>query len=69
MFYNLAHATHVGGAGGGIGVNNAESEVGLEESVHHHPIPEFEDLEGEDSAGKENQWERKERQLDNIVCG
>lgn len=44
MLDDLADAAYVGGSGGGIGVYDAESEIGLEESVHHHTVPEFEDL-------------------------
>ncbi len=44
MLDDLADAANVGGAGDGVGENDAESEIGLEERVHHHSVTELEDL-------------------------
>lgn len=67
MLDDLADAADVRSAGGGVGVYDAESEVGVEEGVHHHAVAELEDLEGEDGAGEEDQREREERELDDVV--
>lgn len=67
MFDDFSDAAHVGGAGGGIGVDYAETEVSLEEGVHHHPVAELEDLKREYCAGEEDEREREERELDNVV--
>lgn len=56
-----------GGAGDGVGVDDAETEVGLEEGVHHDAVAELEDLEGEDGAGEEDEREREEREVDDVV--
>jgi hypothetical protein len=39
----------------------------MEKRVHHHPVSELEDLEGEDSAGEEHEREREERELHHVV--
>lgn len=44
MFHDLADASDVGRTGGCVGVDDAETEVGLEESVHHDTVTVFEDL-------------------------
>lgn len=44
MFDHLADAADFGGAADGVGENDAEAEIGLEESVHHDAVPELEDL-------------------------
>lgn len=68
MLDDLPNASDLcGGAGDGVGVNDAEAEVGLEESVHHDAVTELEDLEREDSAGEENEREREERKLDDVI--
>lgn len=67
MLHNLADAADVGGAGDGVAVDDAESEIGLEERVHHHPVAELEDLERENRAGEEDERQRKQRQLDDVV--
>lgn len=66
---DLADAADVRGPGGGVGVHDAEAEVGLEERVHHHPVPELEDLEGEDRAGEEDEGEGEERELGGVGGG
>lgn len=54
-------AANFGGAGGQIGIQNAEAEVGLEKSVHHNAVVEFEDLQGESRSGKKNKRKREKR--------
>lgn len=44
MLHDLAHTSYIGGTGGCVGVDDAETEVGLEESVHHDTVTVFEDL-------------------------
>ncbi|KAK6939408.1 hypothetical protein RJ641_028939 [Dillenia turbinata] len=44
VFDDLSNASYVGSSGECVGVDDAESEIGLEKRVHHHSIPEFEDL-------------------------
>lgn len=44
MLNDFADAADIGAAGNRIGVNNTEAEIGLEESVHHNPVAELEDL-------------------------
>lgn len=67
MFDDLADAADVGGAGDGVGVNDAKAEVGVEERVHHNAVTELENLEREDSAGEENQGQREYRELYDVV--
>lgn len=68
MLDNLADAADVSD-GAGLGEDDAESEIGLEERVHHDSVPELEDLEGKDGAGEEDEWEREKRELDKVVAG
>lgn len=35
--------------------------------MHHHTIPELKDLKREDSAGEEDEGEREQRKLDDVV--
>lgn len=65
---DLADAADVGG-GTGVGEDDSEAEVGVEEGVHHDAVAELEDLEGEDSAGEEDEWEREEGELDGVGNG
>lgn len=44
MLDDFTDAAHFGGAGDGVGVDDAETEVGAEEGVHHNAVAEFEDL-------------------------
>jgi len=67
MFYDFADAADVGGSRDGVVVDDAESEVGVEERVHHDAVPELEDLQGKDGAGEENQREREQRELQHVV--
>lgn len=67
MLDDLSNAADVGGAGAGVGEEYAEAEIGLEERVHHDPVPELEDLEREDGAGEEDEWEREERELGEVA--
>ena len=66
MLHNLTDAADVGGAGDGVAVDDAESEIGLEERVHHHPVAELEDLERENRAGEEDERQRKQRPRNHI---
>lgn len=66
MLDHLSDAADVGCAGAGVGEEDAEAEIGLEERVHHDPVAEFEDLEGEDGAGEEDEGEREERELGEV---
>lgn len=67
MLDDFADAADFGGSRNGIRVDDAETEVGLEESVHHNAVSELEDLEGEDGAGEEDEREREKRELDDVV--
>lgn len=67
MFDDFAYASNVGGAGDGVGVDDAEAEVGVEERVHHDAVAELEDLERENGAGEEDKREREERELHDVV--
>jgi hypothetical protein len=67
VLHHLPDAADVRGARNGVGVDNAEPEIGLEERVHHHPVSELEDLEREDRAGEEHEREREERELHHVV--
>lgn len=67
MLDDFSDAADVGGSGNGVGVDDAETEVGVEESVHHDAVAELEDLKREDGAGEEDEWERKEREFDDVV--
>lgn len=67
MLDDFADASNVGGPGGGVGVDDAEAEVGLEEGVHHHTVAKFEDLKGEDGAGEEDKRQGKEGELDDVI--
>ncbi|KAK9164260.1 hypothetical protein Syun_005162 [Stephania yunnanensis] len=69
VLHDLSDAAHVGGAGGGVGEDEAEAEVGVEEGVHHDAVTELEDLEGEDGAGEEDQREGEQRELARVVVG
>jgi len=51
---DFTNAAHFGGAGYGVGVDDAETEVGLEEGVHHNAVTELEYLEREDCAWEQN---------------
>ncbi|GER42484.1 CW-type Zinc Finger [Striga asiatica] len=65
---DLADAADVRGAGGGsVGVDRAEAEVGVEEGVHHHPVLEIEDVDGEGGAGEEDGGEGEKGELDGVV--
>lgn len=45
MLDDLTDATDGGCSGGeGIGENNSETEVGLEEGMHHYTVAKLEDL-------------------------
>ena len=44
MFEYLADAAYFGCAGDNVEENDAEAEIGLEESVHHNAVAELEDL-------------------------
>lgn len=44
MLDDLGDAADVGGSRGGVGVDDAEAEVGVEEGVHHDAVAELEDL-------------------------
>lgn len=68
MLDNLADAANVSD-GAGLGEDDAESEISLEERVHHNSVPELEDLEGKDGAGEEDEWEREKRELDEVIAG
>lgn len=35
--------------------------------MHHDSVTKLEDLEREDCAGEENEWEREERKLDDVI--
>lgn len=50
MLDDFTDAAHFGGAGDGVGEDDTETEVGVEEGVHHNAVAEFEDLEREDCA-------------------
>lgn len=67
MLHDFSDTAHVGCSGGGVGVNDAETEVGLEECMHHHTVPELKDLKREDSAGEKDEGEREQRKLDDVV--
>lgn len=67
MLYDFADAANGGGSGDGIRVDDAEAEVCLEESMHHDTVAELEDLQWEDGAGEEDQREREERKLDDVI--
>lgn len=67
MLDDLADAADLGGAGDGVGVDDAEAEIGVEECVHHDAVAELEDLEREDGAGEEHQREWKQRKLHHVV--
>lgn len=67
MLHDLPDAPHIGGTRSGVGVDNAEPEIRLQESMHHHPIPELKDLQREDGPGEQNQGKRKERELDDVI--
>lgn len=67
MLDYFANAPDVGGPSGGIGVDNAKAEVGLEEGVHHHTVAKFEDLKGEDGAGEEDKREGKKGEFNNVI--
>ncbi|KAK2971496.1 hypothetical protein RJ640_020902 [Escallonia rubra] len=64
---NLADAADVGGAGGAVGVDDAEPEIGLQQCVHHDSVAELEDLQREDGAGEEDEWEGEQGELDGVV--
>ncbi|KAL6211321.1 hypothetical protein ACLB2K_016548 [Fragaria x ananassa] len=49
-----------------VAVDDAESEIGLEERVHHHPVAELKDLERENRAGEEDERQRKQRPRNHI---
>lgn len=59
MLDDFSDASDVGGSGGAVGVNNAETEVSLEKGMHHNTVSELEDLERENSTGEENQRKRE----------
>lgn len=67
MFDDFSDAAYVSDSGNGVGVDYAEAEIRLEESVHHDAVTKFEDLEREDGAGEEDQGERKQREFHHIV--
>lgn len=73
VLHHLPHATDVGRAGGRVGVHHAEAQVGLEQHVHHNPVPELEDPEREHRAGEEDERQREERELHHVArlggCG
>lgn len=72
MLHHLADAADSGGAAGGgdgIGVDDSESEVGLEEGMHHDAVPELEYLQRKNGAGEEDEGEREEGELNDIVLG
>lgn len=55
MLDDLANAANVRRAGDGIAVDDSKSEIGLEKGVHHHPVPELKDLQGQNCPGEEHQ--------------
>lgn len=67
MFDYLSHAAHLGGTGDGVSIDNTESEVGLEESVHHHAVSELKDLQRKVSSREKDKWEREEWQLNDVI--
>lgn len=67
MLDDFPDAPYVGATGDGVGVDDAEAEIGVEESVHHDAVTELEDLEREDGAGKQHQREREQRELHRVV--
>lgn len=67
MFDDFTDAANVGDSGSGVGVDYAEAEIGLEESVHHDAVTKLEDLERKDGAGEENQGEREQGKFNHIV--
>lgn len=67
MFYDFSDATDFSCSGNGVGVDDAESEICVEESVHHDTVAKLEDLEREDCAREENQRKRKKREFNNII--
>lgn len=67
MLDDFPDAPYVGATGDSVGVDDAEAEIGVEESVHHDAVTELEDLEREDGAGKQHQREREQRELHRVV--
>ena len=67
MLYDFADAADGGGTGDGVGIDDAEAEVCVEECVHHDAVAELEDLQGEDGAGEKDQRKREERKLDDVI--
>lgn len=61
MFYNFANATDFRRSGHRVGIDNAESEIGVEKRMHHDTVAKLEDLERKYSSGEENQRKRKQR--------
>lgn len=65
MLDDLPYASHPRrGARRGVGVDDAEPEIGLEEGLHHDAVAVLEDLERDGGPGEEDEREREERELD-----
>ena len=46
LHHSDTNAANVRHAGDGVVVDDSKSVINLEKGVHHHAVPEFEDLQG-----------------------
>ncbi|GKV42207.1 hypothetical protein SLEP1_g49644 [Rubroshorea leprosula] len=67
VFDDLADATHFGSSGDRIEVGYTEAEVGLEKDVHHNAVAKLEDLQWKNGTEEENQWQKEQRQLRDVI--